>query len=111
MRCVTKSVESLILIWKRDVVQSVVSGLFGKSLLVQWRFPLILAESTVWICPLKWKGTVAVLANADPQDRKAVYNELNLSVTYHQDGRMKVAAGPDPCTDCVGGTTQTIPLP
>jgi site-specific DNA recombinase len=52
------------------------------------------------------KGIVAILANADPKDRKAVYNELNLAVVYHNDGRMQVSAGPDACTnECVGGGT------
>ena len=50
------------------------------------------------------KGIVAILANADPEDRKAVYSELNLAVVYHDDGRMQVSAGPDACTnECVGG--------
>ena len=47
-----------------------------------------------------------ILANADPEDRKAVYSELNLAVVYHDDGRMQVSAGPDACTnECVGGGT------
>ena len=52
------------------------------------------------------KGIVAILANADAEDRKAVYSELNLAVVYHDDGRMQVSAGPDACTnECVGGGT------
>ncbi len=52
------------------------------------------------------KGIVAILDNADPIDRKAVYSELNLSIVYHDDGRMQVSAGPDACTNkCVGGGT------
>ncbi len=52
------------------------------------------------------KGIVEILSNADPEDRKAVYNELNLEVVYHDDGRMQVTAGPDACTnECVGGGT------
>jgi site-specific DNA recombinase len=55
------------------------------------------------------KGIVAILDNADPIDRKAVYSELNLSIVYHDDGRMQVSAGPDACTNkCVGGATQTL---
>jgi hypothetical protein len=34
------------------------------------------------------KGIVAILANAEPEDRKAVYSELNLAIVYHDDGRM-----------------------
>ena len=52
------------------------------------------------------KGIVAILANADPEDRKAVYSELNLAIVYHDNGRMQVTAGPDACTnECVGGGT------
>jgi hypothetical protein len=55
------------------------------------------------------KGIVAILHNADPEDRKAVYSELNLSVVYHDDGRMQVSAGPDACTnECVGGASLTL---
>lgn len=54
------------------------------------------------------KGIVAVLPNADPEDRKAVCSELNLAIVYHDNGRMQVTAGPDACTDeCVGGATST----
>lgn len=54
------------------------------------------------------KGIVAILDNADPEDRKAVYSELNLAVVNHDDGRMLVTAGPDACANkCVGGATQT----
>jgi len=50
------------------------------------------------------KGIVATLANAEPEDRKAVYSELSLTVVYHNDGRMQVSAGPDACTnECVRG--------
>ncbi len=49
---------------------------------------------------------MAILEGADPEDRKAVYRELNLSVVYHNDGRMQVAAGPEACTNkCVEGGT------
>lgn len=52
------------------------------------------------------KGIVEILSNADPEDRKAVYQELNLAVVYRDDGRMQVTAGPDACTnECVGGGT------
>lgn len=52
------------------------------------------------------KGIVAILQTADPEDRRAVYQELNVSITYHTDGRLHVKAGPSACTnDCVGGGT------
>ena len=41
------------------------------------------------------KGIVAILANAEPQDPKAVYNELNIAIVYHDDGRIQASAGPD----------------
>jgi len=48
-------------------------------------------------------------ADADPEDRNAVYSELNLTVIYHDDGRMQVSAGPDACTNkCVGGASATL---
>ena len=47
------------------------------------------------------KGIIAILANAEPEDRKPVYSELNLAVVYHDDGRMQVSAGPDECTNCL----------
>jgi hypothetical protein len=54
------------------------------------------------------KGIVALLNNADPDDRRAVYQELNVSITYHTDGRLHVKAGPKPCTnECVGGVFWT----
>jgi hypothetical protein len=52
------------------------------------------------------KGIVAILQNADPADRRAVYRELTLAVLYHDDGSMQVTAGPGACTnECVGGGT------
>ena len=38
------------------------------------------------------KGIVNILHNADPEDRKAVYQEPNLSIVYHDDGRIEVSA-------------------
>ena len=52
------------------------------------------------------KGIVAILQTADPEDRRAVYQELNVSIRYHTDGRLHVKAGSSPCTnECVGGGT------
>ncbi len=36
---------------------------------------------------------VAVLADADPEDRQAIYAELGVSLTFHPDGRTRVGAG------------------
>lgn len=52
------------------------------------------------------RGIVSILQNADPEDRRAVYQELNVSVDHHTDGRLHVKAGPGACTNkCVGGGT------
>ena len=52
------------------------------------------------------KGIVAILQTADPEDRRAVYQELNVSINYHADGRLHVKAGPSACTnERVGGGT------
>ena len=39
------------------------------------------------------RDIVAVLANADPEDRRAIYAELGVNLTYHPDGRIRVGAG------------------
>ena len=39
------------------------------------------------------KDIVAVLANADPEDRRAIYTELGVNLTHHPDGRIRVGAG------------------
>ena len=45
------------------------------------------------------RGIVSILQKADPEDRRAVYQELNVSIDYHTDGRLHVKAGPNACTD------------
>jgi DNA invertase Pin-like site-specific DNA recombinase len=55
---------------------------------------------------LQSKGIVEILAQADPEDRRAVYQELGVSIIYHRNGRLHVSAGPSSCTnDGVGGGT------
>ena len=39
------------------------------------------------------KDIVAVLADADPEDRRSIYAELGVNLTYHPDGRIRVGAG------------------
>ena len=39
------------------------------------------------------KDIVGTLADADPEDKRAIYDELGVNLTYHQDGRVHVAAG------------------
>jgi hypothetical protein len=54
------------------------------------------------------KGLVALLENADPADRRAVYQKLNVSIEFHTDGRLHVRARPSACTnDRVGGPSST----
>ena len=36
---------------------------------------------------------MAVLADADPLDKRAIYDELGVNLTYYPDGRAHVAAG------------------
>jgi site-specific DNA recombinase len=51
------------------------------------------------------KDIVGTLANADPEDKRAIYDELGVNLTYHQDGRVHVAAGARVLRDRVGGGT------
>ncbi len=51
------------------------------------------------------KGIVSTLDNTDPEHRRAVYQQLNVTIVYHNDRRLRVTAGVA-CTDaCVGGGT------
>ena len=54
------------------------------------------------------KDIVGTLANADPEDKRAVYDELGVNLTYHQDGRVHVAAGARVLRDRVGGTSWAL---
>jgi hypothetical protein len=38
------------------------------------------------------KEILAILQTADPEERRAAYNELNISVRYHTNGRLHVKA-------------------
>lgn len=51
------------------------------------------------------KDLVAVLANADPEDKRAVYDELGVDLTYQADGRIPVTAGARVLGERVGGGT------
>lgn len=48
---------------------------------------------------------VAVLADADPEDKRAIYDELGVNLTYHPDGRVHVGAGGRVLGVRVGGGT------
>jgi site-specific DNA recombinase len=48
---------------------------------------------------------VAVLANANPADKRAIYDELGVNLTYHPDGRVQVGAGGRVLRVRVGGGT------
>ncbi len=56
------------------------------------------------------KDIVGALANADPKDKRAIYDELGVSLTYHRDGRVHVAAGAHVLRDGVGGATCRLAL-
>ena len=51
------------------------------------------------------KDIVGVLANADPEDKRAIYDELGVNLTYHPDGRVHVGAGSGVLRVRVGGGT------
>ncbi len=51
------------------------------------------------------KDIVAVLADADPEDKRAIYDELGVNLTYHPDGRVHVGAGGGVLGVRVGGGT------
>ena len=51
------------------------------------------------------KDIVGTLAAADPEDKRAIYDELGVNLTYHEDGRVHVAAGARVLRDRVGGGT------
>ncbi|MGD9754136.1 MAG: recombinase family protein [Acidimicrobiia bacterium] len=54
-------------------------------------------------------GIVGVLANASAESRREIYQQLNVAIEYHTDGRMRVTAGPGACTnECVGGAIATL---
>jgi hypothetical protein len=51
------------------------------------------------------KDIVAVLADADPEDKRAIYDELGVNLTYHPDGRVHVGVGGGVLGVRVGGGT------
>jgi hypothetical protein len=48
------------------------------------------------------RDITATLAAADPTDKAAVYAEMGIDVTYHQDGRVVVASRPRVVESSVG---------
>jgi len=54
------------------------------------------------------KDIVAVLADADPDDKRAIYDELGVNLTYYPDGRVHVGAGARVLGVRVGGATLTL---
>ena len=53
------------------------------------------------------RDITATLADADPADKAAVYEEMGIDVTYNQDGRILVESRPRVVSDGVGGATAT----
>jgi hypothetical protein len=47
-----------------------------------------------------------VLADADPEDKRAIYDELGVNLAYHPDGRIHVGAGGGVLTIGVGGVSE-----
>ena len=60
-------------------------------------------RSRRWYAQLK--DIVEVLADADPEDKRAIYDELGVNLTYHPDGRVRVGAGSRVLRVRVGGGT------
>ena len=56
------------------------------------------------------KDIVAVLADASPEDKRAIYDELGVNLTYHPESKtVRAGAGaPHVLRVGVGGTTQTL---
>jgi hypothetical protein len=54
------------------------------------------------------KDIGAVLAIADPEDKRAIDEELGVNLTYHADGRVHVGAGSRVLRVRVGGGTLTV---
>jgi hypothetical protein len=54
------------------------------------------------------KDIVAVLANADPADKRATYDERRANLTYHPDGRVQAGAGGRVLRVRVGGAIRPI---
>ena len=54
------------------------------------------------------KEITAVLADSDPGDKRAVYEELGVRIAYHPDGRVLAESRPHVVNECVGGAIRTI---
>lgn len=52
-----------------------------------------LAENEVKALVAQLRDIVVVLADADPLDKRAIYEELGVKLTYYPDGRVHVGAG------------------
>lgn len=54
------------------------------------------------------KDLVAVLATTDPADKRSVYDELGVDLTYQADGRVHIGAGARVLNERVGGALATV---
>jgi hypothetical protein len=81
---------------------AVVEGQHPRTVYV--REAAIVPGVDTWIATL-FKDIVAVLANANPADKRAIYDELGVNLTYHPDGRVQVGAGGRVLRVRVGGGT------
>ncbi|NOY55918.1 MAG: hypothetical protein GXP34_08020 [Actinobacteria bacterium] len=55
--------------------------------------PRKLTETEIKALVTQLRDIVAVPADADPADKRAIYEELGVNLTHHSDGRAHVAAG------------------
>ena len=54
------------------------------------------------------RDITATLAATDPTDKAAVYEEMGIDVTYHQNGQVLVESRPRVVSDGVGGASRTL---
>ncbi len=64
-----------------------------------------LTKNEIKALVVQLRDIVAVLADADPLDKQAIYEELGVNLTYYPDGRVRVAAGARVLRVRVGGGT------
>ncbi len=67
-----------------------------------------LTKAEIKVLVRQLKDIVAVLADALPEDKRVIYDELGVNLTYHPDGRVHVGAGARVLGVRVGGGTRTL---
>lgn len=70
--------------------------------------PRKLTQNEIKALVAQLRDIVAVLADADPADKRTIYQELGVNLTHYPDGRVHVGAGaPHVLGVRVGGATRT----